>query len=67
MSNQFDTLIFDAATRYGVDPALIKAVMKAESNFDPNGLSPGAFRVGCSRRKSWGGVLLMVLLMMGGR
>ena len=36
MTNRFDTLIFDAATRHGVDPALIKAVMRAESNFDPN-------------------------------
>lgn len=34
MSNQFDTLIFDAAGRHAVDPALIKAVMKAESNFN---------------------------------
>lgn len=36
MSNEFDTLIFDAATRHGVDPALIKAVIRAESNFNPN-------------------------------
>lgn len=35
MSSQFDTLIFDAATRHSVEPALIKAIMRAESNFNP--------------------------------
>jgi soluble lytic murein transglycosylase-like protein len=37
---QTDTLVTDiahrAAQRYGVDPALVKAVIKAESDFDPS-------------------------------
>jgi len=35
MTSEFDTLIFDAAGRHGVDPALIKAIIQAESNFNP--------------------------------
>lgn len=33
-------LIQSAATRHGVDPALVKAVMAAESGFNPQALSP---------------------------
>ncbi len=38
-STQFDTQIEAAAARYGVDPALVKAVIKHESGFDPNATS----------------------------
>ena len=34
-SHQFDTEIAAAATRYKIDPALVKAVIWRESNFDP--------------------------------
>ena len=36
---QFKDLIESAARRYGVDPALVTAVMQAESNFTPTAVS----------------------------
>jgi soluble lytic murein transglycosylase-like protein len=35
----YEQLINYTAKKYGLDPALIKAVIKAESNFDPKGTS----------------------------
>lgn len=37
--DRYDTLISQAATRFDVDPALIKAVIHAESLFDPRAVS----------------------------
>ena len=36
---KYDPVIWKAAERYGVDYALVKAVIKAESNFDPLAIS----------------------------
>ncbi len=36
----FDGLIAEAAQRNGVDPALLKGLIRAESNFDPTASSP---------------------------
>lgn len=38
-SNKYDTIINSAAEKFHVDPNLIKAVIKAESDFDKNALS----------------------------
>jgi soluble lytic murein transglycosylase-like protein len=47
-ATQFDGLINDAATRNGVDPALLKALIRQESNFNPNARS-GAGAVGLTQ------------------
>jgi len=36
----FDRMIFNAAREFDVDPALVKAVVAAESNFDQHAVSP---------------------------
>jgi soluble lytic murein transglycosylase-like protein len=38
-TNTYDTIVNNAALIYGVDSALIKAVIKTESNFDPSAVS----------------------------
>jgi soluble lytic murein transglycosylase len=38
-SNRYDTLIRHHSNNHGVDPTLVKAVMKAESNFNPHAVS----------------------------
>jgi soluble lytic murein transglycosylase-like protein len=38
--SQFDAAISESAQRNGVDPNLVKAVIKQESGFDPNAQSP---------------------------
>jgi len=43
-SAQFDQLIREACQRYGVEFALVKAVIKAESAFDPRALSRAGAR-----------------------
>lgn len=39
-SNNYDHLIRESASRHGVDPALVKAVIHTESNFNPSARSP---------------------------
>ncbi len=39
-SQTINAFIQAAATEHGVDPFLIKAIIKAESNFDPSAVSP---------------------------
>jgi len=39
-SSSYDTLILHHSNLYGIDPSLVKAVVKAESNFNPNAISP---------------------------
>jgi soluble lytic murein transglycosylase-like protein len=36
----YEAEITSAATKYGVDPALVRAVIQQESGFDPNATSP---------------------------
>jgi len=38
-NNAFDTIINQAANQYQIDPALIKAIIMAESGYNPNALS----------------------------
>lgn len=38
--NAYDALIVQSASRYGVDPALVKAIIHTESQFKPNARSP---------------------------
>ena len=63
MSNQFDGLIFQAAKSYSVPVPLIKAIMRAESNFNPmakrheanvNDYSYGLMQVRCDTAKWMG-------------
>ena len=37
---KYETLLNDAANEFNLDPALLKAVMAAESGFNPNAVSP---------------------------
>lgn len=39
-STDYDKEIMTASVKHDVDPYLVKAVIKAESNFDPNAVSP---------------------------
>lgn len=38
--SRFDSLIIQSATRHGIDPALMKAIMHTESGFNPRARSP---------------------------
>jgi soluble lytic murein transglycosylase-like protein len=40
VDGQFSDLINGAATKYGLDPALLKGLIRQESNFNPNAKSP---------------------------
>ncbi len=43
-SRVFDPIIANVSRRYGVEQALVKAVIKAESGFQPNAVSPKGAR-----------------------
>ena len=43
-SRAFDPIIAAVARRYDIEQALVKAVIKAESNFQPNAISPKGAR-----------------------
>jgi len=43
-SRRFDPIIADVSERYRVEQALVKAVIKAESGFQPNAVSPKGAR-----------------------
>lgn len=38
--SDYDTYIRDSSGRHGVDPSLVKAVIRAESSYNPNAVSP---------------------------
>jgi soluble lytic murein transglycosylase-like protein len=40
VDGQFSNLINQAAQKYGIDPALLKGLIRQESNFNPNAKSP---------------------------
>lgn len=42
--NRYDEAIHNAANRFGVDPALVRAVIHAESAFNPRAISPKGAR-----------------------
>jgi soluble lytic murein transglycosylase-like protein len=43
-SSEYDAYIREAALRHGVEPALVKAVIQVESNFDPEAVSRAGAR-----------------------
>lgn len=57
-NNTFDDQIIAACSKYDVDPHLVKAIIKAESNFDPRAVSPkqaqGLMQLIPSTAKSYG-------------
>jgi len=57
VDRRFDALIAEAAQRHAVDPALVKAVIKQESRFDPDVRGKageiGLMQVGALAVKDW--------------